>query len=105
VDARLGGRAACNGSRPRADKVLRLDSEAMFACLLSLPPLRVILKGSQSAATPGQPRDFSMPAFAVLTNKKLAHLATYLRNSWGNRASPVSVSIVKQTRNMLKPRD
>jgi mono/diheme cytochrome c family protein len=67
--------------------------------------LRVILKGSQSAAVAAQPRDFSMPGFAVLTNTQLAHLATYLRNSWGNRADRVSVSTARQTRNTLKSRD
>jgi mono/diheme cytochrome c family protein len=95
--------SACHSARNAQYPSLATNSVVGAADPTTL--LRVILKGSQSAATAGQPRDFSMPAFAVLTNKKLAHLATYLRDSWGNRAGPVSVSTVKQTRNMLKPRD
>jgi len=64
--------------------------------------LRVILKGSQSALVPGQKPGFSMPGFATLSDSELADLATYIRNSWGNHATPVSEKTVKRTRDMLR---
>jgi mono/diheme cytochrome c family protein len=87
---------------PRNKQYPSLATNAVIGAADPTTLLRVILKGSQSAAVPGQQRDFSMPGFAVLTNAQLADLATYLRNSWGNHADPVSASTAKKTRNMLK---
>jgi alcohol dehydrogenase (quinone), cytochrome c subunit len=42
-----------------------------------------------------------MPAFPVLSNAELADVATYIRNTWGNRASPVSKTQAKRLRHML----
>jgi mono/diheme cytochrome c family protein len=64
--------------------------------------LRVILQGSQSPAIGGQPGDFSMPAFPVLADKELADVATYIRNSWGNRAPSVSAADVKKLRKAIE---
>lgn len=65
--------------------------------------LRVILQGSQSAAVPGIPVGFSMPAFPVLTSEELAAVATYIRNAWGNAAGAVTVAqaaaVAKRRRN------
>jgi mono/diheme cytochrome c family protein len=66
--------------------------------------VRVILRGSQSAAIKGRPTGFSMPAFAVLSDKQLAGVATYIRNSWGNRAGPVKADAVRSLREALKGR-
>jgi mono/diheme cytochrome c family protein len=43
-----------------------------------------------------------MPAFAVLSDKQLAGVATYIRNSWGNRAGPVKAETVRDLREALK---
>lgn len=67
--------------------------------------LRILLKGSQSLAIPGQQHDFSMPAFAVLSDGELADLTTFLRHSWGNSAAPVSEETVRQARALLAQRD
>lgn len=40
--------------------------------------------------TPAHPMAFTMPGFAHLTNADLAELMTYIRNSWGNHARPVT---------------
>lgn len=63
--------------------------------------LRVILQGSQSAPTPNGPIGFSMPAFPGLDDRDLADVATYIRNSWGNRAKPVSTADAKSVRHLI----
>jgi mono/diheme cytochrome c family protein len=43
-----------------------------------------------------------MPSFAwKLTDQEIADVATYVRNSWGNRASPVSAGDVATLRKAL----
>jgi mono/diheme cytochrome c family protein len=64
--------------------------------------LHIILRGASTAKTQTAGGGFSMPAFPVLSDKELADVATYIRNSWGNRAEPVSPSEVKSLRKVLK---
>jgi len=62
-------------------------------------PIRMILQGGFEAPTQGNPRPFSMPPFAqILNDKQVAALATYIRQSWGNDASPVPPSLVEKYR-------
>jgi mono/diheme cytochrome c family protein len=42
-----------------------------------------------------------MPSFAALSNRDIADVATYLRNAWGNHASPVSPSRVRDLRRAI----
>lgn len=67
--------------------------------------LRIILQGASSADTKQGGSGFSMPAFPVLSDTELADVATYIRNSWGNRAEPVSASAVASLRDALKSGD
>jgi mono/diheme cytochrome c family protein len=67
--------------------------------------VRVILQGSQSTPVPGKPVGFSMPAFPVLSNAELGAVATYVRNAWGNHATPVSEARAAQLRKLLQPQD
>ena len=60
--------------------------------------LRVILDGAQSMQGPNGRAGFSMPGFPVLSNEELADVATYIRNSWGNRAGTVSAKQAKRVR-------
>ncbi|HTT82161.1 MAG TPA: cytochrome c, partial [Rhizomicrobium sp.] len=51
----------------------------------------IILAGTRIATTPTRPTPLSMPSFAwKLTDQEIADVASYIRNSWGNRASPIS---------------
>ena len=62
----------------------------------------VILAGSRVGTSPSQPTPLTMPSFAwKLTDSEVADVSTYLRNSWGNRASPVSASSVGGMRRAL----
>jgi len=67
--------------------------------------LRVMLRGSQAVATSGQGVGYSMPAFAALSDSEIADIATYVRNSWGNRGSPVPASKVRDFRKLLAAMD
>ena len=66
--------------------------------------VRVVLQGTQAVATPGQKIGYSMPAFGYLTNRQIADVVTYIRNSWGNGAGAVSVARTDALRRMLASR-
>lgn len=64
--------------------------------------LHVILAGARTGPTPTRPSTPSMPSFAwKLTNQQIADVATYVRNSWGNRSTEVSVGEVSKMRGAL----
>lgn len=53
--------------------------------------VQMIRHGGFAPATMGNPRPFGMPPFAqALNEQQIADVATYLRQSWGNEAEPVS---------------
>jgi mono/diheme cytochrome c family protein len=65
--------------------------------------IRLILAGGRSAPTASQPGFPAMPSFAwKLTDQQTADVATYVRNSWGNRAPPVAARQVKVVRSKLR---
>ncbi len=64
--------------------------------------LHIILAGARVGPSPSRPSALSMPSFAwKLSDAEVADLATYIRNSWGNRASPVAASEVGTLRRKL----
>jgi len=60
--------------------------------------LRIILEGAASPVTPNEKNTYSMPSFAILSDAEIADVASYIRNAWGNRASPVSKGDVRHLR-------
>jgi mono/diheme cytochrome c family protein len=61
--------------------------------------VQVVLHGGYPPATRGHPRPYGMPPFAtVLSDAEVAAVLTFVRSSWGNRASPVSELAVTQQR-------
>jgi mono/diheme cytochrome c family protein len=70
--------------------------------------VRLILAGTRIATTPTRPSPLSMPSFAwKLSDQEIADVATYVRNSWGNRAAPIPVNEVATLRkrlNLQQPR-
>ena len=63
---------------------------------------RVVLEGAQAAGTKTAPTAPSMPSFAwKLNDAQIADLLTYIRNSWGNAAAPVSAASVGEIRASL----
>lgn len=67
--------------------------------------MRLILAGGRTAPTLSRPSFQSMPSFAwKLDDHQIADVATYVRNSWGNRAEPVDPSAVSKLRAKLRLR-
>jgi mono/diheme cytochrome c family protein len=64
--------------------------------------LRVILGGSQSIAISGAKVSYSMPSLAALDDEEIAAVATYIRNSWGNRGGPVKPADVAKLRKAIR---
>jgi mono/diheme cytochrome c family protein len=68
--------------------------------------IRVILDGARTVATDKQPTPSSMPSYDwKLTDSEIAAVATYVRNAWGNSASPVDADDVKALRKDLRSKD
>jgi mono/diheme cytochrome c family protein len=66
---------------------------------------RVVLEGAQAAGTKAAPTAPAMPSFAwKLDDAEVAALLTYVRNSWGNEAAPVSAASVAKIRTNLRGR-
>lgn len=65
--------------------------------------IRVILEGARAVSIPGHPTPLSMPAFDwKLGDEQIAALATYVRQSWGNRGGVVSAGEVRDLRQALR---
>jgi mono/diheme cytochrome c family protein len=61
--------------------------------------VRVIVDGGFAPATQGNPRPYGMPPFfQVLNNAQIADVVTYVRNAWGNQATPLSELDVMRAR-------
>lgn len=65
--------------------------------------IRVVLNGSRAVATDGAPTGPGMPSFAwKLSDDEVAAVVTFIRNSWGNAAPPVSGGNVSGLRQALR---
>ncbi len=64
--------------------------------------LRVVLIGAQAADTAAAPTGPAMPPFAwKLSDAQVAAVTTYIRNAWGNAASPVTEAAARDLRGRL----
>ena len=67
--------------------------------------IHLILAGGRVGVTQSRPSPLTMPSFAwKLTDQQVADVATYVRNSWGNRAQPVSALDVARMRRRSETR-
>jgi mono/diheme cytochrome c family protein len=64
--------------------------------------LRIILTGGTAPPAPGRALVKPMPGFGHLDDGMIADVASYVRNAWGNRASPVDATQVHILRLALK---
>ncbi len=61
--------------------------------------IQVVLTGDYMADPPALPTGLAMPGFDwKLDDQQIADVLTYVRNSWGNKAPPVSATDVAQAR-------
>ncbi len=58
--------------------------------------VRMIRGGGFPASTPGNPYPHGMPPFPEYGDRDIAAVATYIRQSWGNEAPPVSTIGLRQ---------
>lgn len=59
--------------------------------------IHIIRNGGFPPSTAGNPRPYGMPPFVqTLSNAEIATVLSYIRNAWGNAASPVSELQVQQ---------
>jgi mono/diheme cytochrome c family protein len=64
--------------------------------------VRVVLQGTRAASTAIMPTAPAMPAFDWrLNDEQVAAVLTYIRNSWGNAATPITESSVARGRASL----
>ncbi len=61
--------------------------------------INVVLNGSMRLVVDGMPDGYRMPPFRALMNdQQVANVVTFIRNSWGNKAPPVTAKEVKEVR-------
>ncbi|MEC4635742.1 cytochrome c, partial [Escherichia coli] len=91
-----GGRGEKNIFPQLADNPLLNQADATSL-------MRVVLAGSRGVETDVRPTAPAMPAFAgTLSDENIAAVLTYIRNSWGNAASPVDAGDVKKMKESLQ---
>ena len=65
--------------------------------------IQIVLKGlNQPIEVRGETYNNVMPSFAQLTDEQIADVLTYVRNSFGNKASAVTPALVKAERDKTK---
>lgn len=65
--------------------------------------IRLLLEGSKTAQTREGPKPQEMPAFAKkFSDLQIAEVLSFIRNSWGNKASPVTPREVSSLRRRLQ---
>ena len=93
---------ADGSGEPRFSPPLPADANAQQAEPATL--VRIILEGARTVPTAARPTPLAMPAYGwKLDDAEVAAVATYVRNSWGNRAPPVTVGAVAKLRRRLPP--
>lgn len=60
--------------------------------------VKVVLNGLQGEDIDGEEYNNAMPSYDFLTDQQIASVLTYVRNSFGNKATPISAAEVKAIR-------
>ena len=61
--------------------------------------IRHVLEGGKGPVTRNGPKPKKMPGFAKkLSDREIADVLTFVRNSWGNSASPITLRDVSMLR-------
>lgn len=64
--------------------------------------IHIILAGDSMHALPTAASAFTMPGFAdTLSDREVADVVSFIRQSWGNNSSPVKESTVKHIRHSI----
>lgn len=66
--------------------------------------INIVLNSSSMVVVDGMPDAYRMPQYrALLTDQEIADVVTFIRSSWGNRASPVKAQDVAKMRKETDP--
>jgi mono/diheme cytochrome c family protein len=93
--------ASCHGDRGQGAAGIYPALAGNRAVTLAVPNnlVQLVRHGEFMPATAGNPRPFGMPPFGlVLDDDEVAAVTTYIRQSWGNAAAPVSALDVLRVR-------
>ncbi|HEY0749446.1 MAG TPA: cytochrome c [Steroidobacteraceae bacterium] len=83
-----------------------LGNDAMLQQQDATGVAHLVLAGTQIGISLSRPSPLSMPSFAwKLTDREIADVSTFIRNSWGNQAAEVTVSDVTDLRKRLDLRN
>ena len=78
-----------------------LDGNRALTMDEAVNPIRIVLNGGFAPVTAGNPRPYGMPPYGhVMKDEEVAAVVSYVRASWGNKASPVSSVEVNRYRNV-----
>jgi mono/diheme cytochrome c family protein len=64
--------------------------------------VRILQYGGFAPSTAANPRPYGMPPFHSLSRPEMASVITYVRNSWGNKATPMGASELAVTLDRAK---
>ena len=87
-----------------------LGAERIFPALVGNPAIlsddptsvtHIVLSGWTAAETAAAPHRFSMPGYGALGDDEIAEILTFIRQSWGNKASTVTREQVRSMREEL----
>ena len=66
--------------------------------------INIVLNGTQPIVVDGMPDAYRMPVYRILlSDKEIADVVTFIRNGWGNKASPVTAEKVAEIRKLTDP--
>lgn len=66
--------------------------------------LHVALTGSKTPQTSAHPRVMTMPAFALLSDREIAEILSFVRAAWGGKSPAVTEPQVRKMREALAPK-
>ncbi|ORM72995.1 alcohol dehydrogenase [Pantoea wallisii] len=97
--------SACHSPAGRGEKNIfpQLADNPLLNQADAVSLIRVVAAGSRGVDTDTRPTAPAMPAFAgTLGDEEIAAVVTWIRNSWGNAAAPVSADDVKKVKEKLE---
>ena len=98
--------AACHGPDGKGERLIfpPLAGNAILIQSSAESLTRVVLAGAQAVATKAAPDRavYAVICLEARTMPQIADLLTYVRNSWGNAAAPVSAASVGKIRASLR---
>jgi mono/diheme cytochrome c family protein len=87
----------------KAPKIPRLAGSPMVLSENATSLIRLVLDGGKGPATRLGPKPKEMPGYAAeFTDREVADVLTFIRNSWGNRAPAITVRDVSLLREELR---